>query len=217
MLKRVPQQGRSRVMVDTILAAATRVLNARPLGEMSTNEVSEVAGISIGSLYQYFDSKQAIIESLLERHQHHSIALASTVFTQCGARGITVRYREVLRELLALHERDRTLHLNFLQFTREGPVFGALEPAREHACLVARALADEFPHLSPDECKLHAQVLMHVVHTLVHGTLALPLPDRDQRVLEHFDAFASSYQAALGAYSPRTASGLSVEVSARTS
>jgi AcrR family transcriptional regulator len=52
MLKRVPQQGRSRVMVDTILAAATRVLNARPLGEMSTNEVSEVAGISIGSLYQ---------------------------------------------------------------------------------------------------------------------------------------------------------------------
>jgi AcrR family transcriptional regulator len=184
---------------------------------MRTNELSHCAGISIGSLYQYFDSKQAIIESLLERHQYHSIALANTVFTQCGTRGITVRYREVLRELLALHERDRTLHLNFMQFAREGPAFGAIEPAREHACLVAGALAGEFPHLSPDECKLHAHVLMHVVHTLVHGTLALPLPDRDQRVLEHFDAFASSYRAALGACSPRAARGSSVEVSARTS
>ena len=216
MLKRLPQQGRSRVMVETILAAATRVLNARPLGEMSTNEVSDVAGISIGSLYQYFDSKQAIIESLLERHQYHSIALANTVFTQCGACAITVRYRAVLRELLDLHERDRTLHLNFMQFARGGPVFGEIEPALEHARLVARALADEFPHLSAAECKLHAEVLMHVVHTLVHGTLALPLPDRDRRVLDHFDAFASSYQAALGACCLRAASR-STGVSARTS
>ena len=197
MLKRVPQQGRSRVMVETILAAATRVLNTRPLDSVSTNDVSALAGISIGSLYQYFDSKQAIIENLLERHQNESINLANDVFVQSGQAPIAVRYRAVLRELLALHERHRMLHLNFMQFANTGPVFAASGPGAEHASRVACAFAVEFAHLTEAQCRLHAQVLMHTVHTLVHGAIALNVPDRDQMVIRHFDAFASSYQSAI--------------------
>ena len=51
MLKREPQQGRSRGMVENILTAATRVLNSHPLREVTTNQIADVAGISIGSLY----------------------------------------------------------------------------------------------------------------------------------------------------------------------
>jgi AcrR family transcriptional regulator len=69
MLKKSPQQERSRALVDSILEAATRILSARRLHEISTNYIAEVAGVGIGSLYQYFDSKEAIAESLLERHQ----------------------------------------------------------------------------------------------------------------------------------------------------
>ena len=184
-------------MVETILAAATRVLNTRPLDCVSTNDVSELAGISIGSLYQYFDSKQAIIESLLERHQNDSITLANTVFAQSAQARIAVRYRAVLRELLALHERQRTLHLNFMQFANTGPVFAESGPGAEHARRVACALAEEFAHLTEAQCRLHAQVLMHTVHTLVHGALPLNVPERDQMVVRHFDAFASSYQSAI--------------------
>jgi AcrR family transcriptional regulator len=198
MLKKLPQQGRSRAMVEDILAAATRVLNERPLDAVSTNLVAEIAGVSIGSLYQYFDSKQAIVESLLERHVHASIALANTALWDGSDGRVVHRYRTVLRELLALHERERFLHVSFAQVGSTGAGLQTAEHAA-HACLLARRLAEEFPRLSEPESRLHAQILMRMVNTLVHGAIELPGPGRDRLVVEHFNAFASGYSRALEA------------------
>jgi AcrR family transcriptional regulator len=198
MLKKVPQQERSRAMVEDILAAATRVLNERPLNAVSTNLVAEVAGVSIGSLYQYFGSKQAIVESLLERHVHASIELANAALGDGGGSRAVDRYRTVLRELLALHERERVLHVSFAQAGSTGAGLATAGHA-EHARLLAGRLAEEFPQLSDAGSRLHAQVFMRVVNTLVHGAIELPGPGRDRLVVEHFNAFASGYSRALEA------------------
>jgi AcrR family transcriptional regulator len=196
VLKKVPQQERSRAMVETILAAATRVLNGRPLQAVNTNLVAEVAGVSIGSLYQYFDSKQAIVGSLMDRHRHDCIVLANTVLTEGGDSRVIDRCRTVLRELLALHERERMLHLNFAQ---AGPVSTGLATAEhaEHARRLATLLAAEFPHLSDAGSLLHAQALMRIVNTLVHDAITLPAQGRDRLVVEQFEAFVSGYDGAL--------------------
>jgi AcrR family transcriptional regulator len=198
MLKKVPQQERSRAMVEDILAAATRVLNERPLHAVSTNLVAEVAGTSIGSLYQYFDSKQAIVESLLERHVHACIVLANTALGDGSGSRAVDRYRTVLRELLALHERERSLHVSFAQAGFTGAGLATAEHAT-HARLLASRLAEEFPQLSDAGSGLHARVLMRVVNTLVHGAIELPGPGRDRLVVEYFNAFASGYSRALEA------------------
>lgn len=197
MLKREPQQGRSRGMVENILTAATRVLNSHPLREVTTNHIADVAGISIGSLYQYFDSKQAIIGSLLERHQVDSIAQANLILTDGEGSCVTTRYRIMLRELLALHERERELHLNFLEFDSRGPAVVGAPAAAEHIRLLSQLLCEEFLNLPERESALHAQVLMRTVHALVHGAIRLPSHDRDRTVVQYFDAFASSYHRAI--------------------
>jgi AcrR family transcriptional regulator len=56
-------------MVKTILEAAARVLQQESLAGYNTNRVAEVAGISVGSLYQYFPSKDALTAALIERSQ----------------------------------------------------------------------------------------------------------------------------------------------------
>jgi AcrR family transcriptional regulator len=56
-------------MVELILATAARVLATDTLGGFNTNRVAEVAGISVGSLYQYFPNKAALVAALIERHQ----------------------------------------------------------------------------------------------------------------------------------------------------
>jgi len=198
MLKKVPQQERSRAMVEDILAAATRVLNERAPHAVSTNLVAEVAGISIGSLYQYFGSKQAIVESLLERHVHACIALANAALMDGGGSRAVDRYRTVLRELLALHEREAALHVSFAQAGFTGAGLATAEHAA-HALLLASRLAEEFPQLSDAGSRLHAQVLMRVVNMLVHGAIELPGPGRDRLVVEHFNAFAAGYSRALEA------------------
>jgi len=198
MLKKVPQQERSRAMVEMILAAATRVLNERPLTAVNTNLVADVAGVSIGSLYQYFDSKQAIVKSLLERHVRDCVTQANMVLMEGSGNRAIDRYRTVLRELLAMHERERTLHLSLEQVGTPSTSL-ATEEHDAHARLLASRLAEEFPHLSDAETPLHAQVLMRVVNTLIHGAIRLPMRDRDRMVVEHFNAFALSYNRALEA------------------
>ncbi len=62
-----PRQTRSKETVETILAATARILIKLGFDGLTTNAVAELAGVSIGSLYQYFPNKQALVAALIER------------------------------------------------------------------------------------------------------------------------------------------------------
>lgn len=66
-LRRQPSQSRSRERVERMLAVATELIAAHGSDAMRMGEVAEKAGVSIGSLYQYFPDKAAIIRTLAER------------------------------------------------------------------------------------------------------------------------------------------------------
>jgi AcrR family transcriptional regulator len=65
--RRKPLQERARFKVELILEAATRLIDKDGLEALTTNRIAETAGISIGTLYQYFADKQAIIDKLGQR------------------------------------------------------------------------------------------------------------------------------------------------------
>jgi AcrR family transcriptional regulator len=67
--RKSPRQERSAYTVETILAAAARVLERDSLAGFNTNRVAAVAGVSVGSLYQYFPNKSALIAALIDRQQ----------------------------------------------------------------------------------------------------------------------------------------------------
>ncbi len=62
-----PKQKRSKVTVDSILEASKIVIKKSGFDKFNTNHIAEVAGVSIGSLYQYFKNKESILEVLLHR------------------------------------------------------------------------------------------------------------------------------------------------------
>lgn len=62
--RKMPQQERSRVMVSFIVEAAHQVLEKHGEAGFNTNAIAERAGISIGSLYQYFPNKHAIVAAM---------------------------------------------------------------------------------------------------------------------------------------------------------
>ncbi len=63
-----PQQLRSRVTIDTIFEAAIQVLLANGLDRITTIQIAERAGVSVGSLYQYFPNKNALLAAIVKRH-----------------------------------------------------------------------------------------------------------------------------------------------------
>ncbi len=73
--RKAPRQARAAQTVEVLLAAAARVLRRESLAGFNTNRVAEVAGVSVGSLYQYFPNKAALVAALIDR-EHDALALA---------------------------------------------------------------------------------------------------------------------------------------------
>lgn len=69
--RKMPVQRRSAATVGFILDAAARILEERGLDGYTTNIIAERAGISIGTCYQYFASKEAITAALIARETAH--------------------------------------------------------------------------------------------------------------------------------------------------
>jgi AcrR family transcriptional regulator len=66
--RRAPIQERSQLTVEAMLDAVVKLLKRGDASSITTNRIAETAGVSIGSLYQYFPNKRAIFIALHERH-----------------------------------------------------------------------------------------------------------------------------------------------------
>lgn len=65
--RKKPRQARATSTVEAILEASAHILEREGLGSLNTNHIAERAGVSVGSLYQYFPTKQAILTEIIRR------------------------------------------------------------------------------------------------------------------------------------------------------
>lgn len=66
--RKLPKQARSRALVEAVLDATARILVEQGFPATTTNRVAQRAGVSIGSLYQYFPSREALVAAVARRH-----------------------------------------------------------------------------------------------------------------------------------------------------
>ena len=118
--RRAPRQSRALVTRDAILIAAERVLERHGVAHLTTNHVAEVAGVSIGSVYQYYPNKQALIAALIDRNTAQVVDRAREVLAAHAsatpevavvAMGVAIRaaFRSQAKVHLALYEHMASL------------------------------------------------------------------------------------------------------------
>lgn len=105
-----PQQARSRVTVEAILEATIRIFESEGPDAATTSRIAEVAGVSVGTLYQYFSNRDAIIDALQDREFERSTKLLGgllgtrgNVADQDVARAVVEKLLESYRAAPALH------------------------------------------------------------------------------------------------------------------
>ena len=106
----MPRQGRSKVTVDAILQSAAEILKEMDYAKFNTNLVAERAGISIGSLYQYFPNKDALIVALHKKHTQHIHNLIRTVIDSQNAQTLKQRIESLVDAVIAAHSFEPELH-----------------------------------------------------------------------------------------------------------
>lgn len=108
-MRKTPRQERSRQTVERILAAGRDVLVERGYDAFSTNRVAAVAGVSPGSLYQYFPDKGAILELVVDRYwEEVAERVTASLADRLGASGRTM-IRETSSALISALEADPVL------------------------------------------------------------------------------------------------------------
>lgn len=102
--RKKPRQERARALVEALVEATARVLMTKnDAQDITTNEIAEVAGVSVGSLYQYFPNKESLLAALIERELDQDMASARQIIDAHRDRPLAELIRLLLKEFV-----DRT-------------------------------------------------------------------------------------------------------------
>src|SRR5690242_12366046 len=108
--RKAPRQARSQATVKAILDAAARVLVERGYAATTTNLVADRAGVSVGSLYQYFPNKDALIAALHDRHAREMNGVMDRALERSGELGFDETLELILGGLVEAHRVEAGLH-----------------------------------------------------------------------------------------------------------
>ena len=152
--RKKPRQRRSKVTCDAILEAAARILEAAGREGLTTNAIAERAGVSIGSLYQYFPNKEAVLAAVLRSKRAELLGWMQDAAERCRE----ASPEAALRELLAAgmrHQFERPRLAMEAEYAEQqlqlAPETAAL--ADEMARLVLESLRRLAPSAGPQEAR----------------------------------------------------------------
>lgn len=190
-----PRQERSKATVDSILAATARVLVRQGFDGLTTNAVATTAGVSIGSLYQYFPNKEALVGALIERHMEEMNALVLAELTRVALLPIAQGARAVIELTIRAHAIDPELHR---VLTEQVPRVGRLAKLRDLDQLCHRMVAglltarrDEVAIRDPD---MAAFIIVSAIEAVVHRAALLhPTRLRDPALIDETTLLVTRY------------------------
>lgn len=182
--RKVPRQARSRALVEAILDAAARILSRDGREAANTNAIAREAGVSIGSLYQYFPDRETIIQALVHRHGHriHAIVAGEGEPPPASLREAIER---IVAAVFAAHRLDPALH-DALDHDFGHGHGGHAHPTtksavRERIAALPEAVRAEICCPEPELAPL---VVSEIAHSLAHAALIDPPEPSDVTALE---------------------------------
>ncbi len=164
-----PRQSRALETVEAILEATAHILEREGLEAVSTNRVAQRAGVSIGSLYQYFPGKEALIRAVYERHTTALMDLLRTRFEAAWDAPLPELVRAVVSAMVEAHRVSPRLHQQLMaalpRIGAQGPV---QQVEREAAALIARYMQAKALFPQPE---LPAFLIVQAVEAITHAAV----------------------------------------------
>lgn len=170
-LRRRPQQRRSRDTVESVLDAVIRILKRDGPGAVTTNRISEVAGVSIGSVYQYFPDKRAIFGALHERHIQEIDRMVQSTLVEHAGSSLEELMRAMIEAMIDAHRADPEL-FELLLTVMPHRVDGQREFAvRLHGAFLLAISSRRRELKKGRDLDAAAFVVTHMVDALSHGAI----------------------------------------------
>lgn len=180
-LRRTPRQQRALERIDHLLDAAASVIAEVGVGDTTTNAIAAKAGASVGSLYQFFPNKDAVLRSLAMRYATAFDALKDRVMAvEAADLPLEIMMRGIVEPLAAFFDAHPAYPRVFSAMMETDA--GALGvEARMHHAVIARVdamLARRFPTMPHAQRHAVASVQVHTVHAIMIASLHVSADER---------------------------------------
>jgi AcrR family transcriptional regulator len=177
--RRRPVQGRSHATVEAVLEATARILVRRGWAGLTTNHVAAAAGVSVGTLYEYFPSKEALVRQLVDRHLARAESLLEARIAELLAdpRVLTTSTlaRVMVDAMIELHADDPRLHRVLFEEVPHDATVRARVRALEDAATAALATAlPKLPGVAVRDHAVAARIIVDLLESLTHRWITDP-------------------------------------------
>ena len=192
--RKTPQQSRSVATVEAIYDATIQVLLKSGPDRLTTVRVAERAGVSVGTLYQYFPNKQALLFAVLERHM---LRVSDAIEDACATHHFEPL--EVMVEALVnrfidakLEDRDTAIALYRISAETGGSVIVDRVRRRYEAAIVAMFRTASLP--ASVDVKYMTHIIFSTMAGIIRGHLEGNASPRMTRMLkEHLAKLVLAY------------------------
>jgi AcrR family transcriptional regulator len=162
-------------MVDAILKATSRVLVADGYDAMTTTRVAKMAGVSIGSLYQYFPNKEALVAALIDDHIGKILTILGEAVMTLQDAPMDRAVRSLVRSLLLAHAVDPELHAVLTQSFSRVQGFERVGALNQHArALLSAYLGQRQATIRPKNIELASMILVHSIQAVLSAAVVEP-------------------------------------------
>lgn len=162
-------QERSRATVEALLDATARVLRRDGYDRASTNRIAATAGVSVGSLYQYFPNKEALVAALVARHNRELLQLLRDALREVASLDLASAIRELVRAAVEAHLVDPALHRIFDEQVPRTGQLAKIEALQGETFQMVRAYLEERRReISVGDLDSATTILVTTVEALTH-------------------------------------------------
>jgi AcrR family transcriptional regulator len=170
--RKLPRQDRSRVTVEAILEATTRILVEEGYDKANTNRIAERAGISIGSLYQYFPNKESLLAALVEQHVTEMAELIETKLDRLFDSPLEIAIPEIIIAVVAAHAINPRLHQVLSEEIPCSERSPQMQQADKRITELLRTYLDRWRDvIQPQNIELTVFILSRTVDALCHAAV----------------------------------------------
>ena len=156
-------------MVETLLDATARVLVREGYDRASTNRIAAVAGVSVGSLYQYFPNKEALVAALVARHNRETLQLVRDALKKVTSSDLKTAMRELVKAAVDAHLVDPALHRIFAEQVPRMGQLAKIEALQREAFLLFRTYLEERrDQISVRDLDVTTSICVTTVEALTH-------------------------------------------------
>ncbi|WP_433931453.1 TetR/AcrR family transcriptional regulator [Sorangium cellulosum] len=168
--RRKPRQTRSQVTYDALLTATARVLVKDGYEAASTNRIAQEAGVSVGSLYQYFSSKEGLVMAVMDHHRARSLARFEARAAELAGAPLRVALGALIGDVLAEKAADPRLHQALHELLPRMRQLGYVDSHELKLFRAVRAfLAPRATDIRPRDLDMAVFILVHSVNALAYA------------------------------------------------